>query len=295
MSISFRSILMAVTLAAAVIPAPAQNSKTFEKSAVSTVRTHKDKDGNPIIHIVNRRFSSSEIYPEGSETRQSLLLLEEFDIERNLNAEGEKGTVKVEAFMGSDVNPSKPIWTISHEGDVGTIEEPFYKVTRYGCCAALNTDIYFNLRTGRKVFYSTTEMAKVHVPNTGEAFNRFFSFRSLSGSIPLPEFEKDHRVVGVIEYGSETEVLSRVVVRLKTGEANDLNAQLRLTYQGKPVKERILDLWHADGKKEKASLSKFSIVLDLDENEIITIPMANDLPDLAHATVPAKYELSLAK
>lgn len=294
MSISFRSILMAVTLAATVIPAAAQNSKTFEKSTVSTVRTHKDKEGNPIIHIVNRRFTMVQLY-NGGENPDGLLLLEEFDTERNLHAEGQKGTVRVEAGLGTETNPSKPVWMITQEGDTGDISEPFYKVTRYGCCAALNTDIYFNLRTGRKVFTSTTELAKVSVPNAGDAFNRFFSFRSLSGSIPLPEFEKDHRVVGIIEYGSETEVLSRVVVRVKTGEANDLNAQLRFLYQDKPVKERILDLWHADGKKEKASLSKFSIVLDLDENEIITIPMTNDLPDLARATVPAKYEVTLAK
>jgi hypothetical protein len=294
MSISFRSVLLAVALAATVIPAASQDAKTFEKSAVSTVRTHTDKEGNPIIHIVNRRFTMVQLF-NGGENPDGLLLLEEFDTERNLHAEGQKGTVRVEAGLGTEVNPSKPVWTLTQEGDTGDVSEPFYKVTRYGCCSALNTDIYFNLRTGRKVFTSTTELGKITVPNAGDAFNRFISFRSLSGSIRLPEFDADHRVVGVIEYGSETEVLSRIVVRVKTGEAEDMNGIVRMWYQGKPVKERTLDLWHADGKKEKTSLSKFSIILDLDESGIISIPVTNDMPDLTRATVPAKYAVSLAK
>ncbi len=287
--------LAAVVLAATILPISAQNSKTIERSATSTVKTETDKDGNKIVKTVNRRFTVTDVYPEGGEDRQSLLLLEEFNIERNLNAEGEQGTVKVEAWIGPELSPTKPIWTFTQEGDTGALADRFYKVTRYGCCGALNSDIYFNLQTGKKVFSSTSELGQVSVPNAGNAYNRFVGFNAFTAALRIPEFEKDPQIVGILEYGSETELLSRIVVRVKTGESEPQAAVIKFRYQGKPVKEKTLDLWHADGKKAKTSLSNFSIVLDMEEAGNIVIPVMNDVPDLSRAVVPPKYAVSLAK
>jgi hypothetical protein len=280
------------------IISPAQQTGV-NRTATSTITTRNDKERGVVVQITNRRFTFTNYYPDKigpDEQFPTIMLLEEFTSERSLMAEGQEGKVKVEAWAGKDANASKKMWTIEHEGDEGAIADRFYKVTKWGCCAAENTDFYFNLVTGQKVFASTADIFQIEVPNTSSAFNRYVAFHSIHASVASAEGEKDQSVIGVIQYGSETKPLSRIILRSKTEAQQDMRLEkIKARYQRKLNDTSPLTLWGVDGKAAVSSLTDFSIILSFYENVQIEIPVTNDQPQLSRAVLPKGLTLQLAK
>src|SRR6185503_18156801 len=92
-----------------------KDTRGVDRSTTSTIKTHYDKDGNIVVNRVIRRFTFTEYLTENvlvPEQYRTLLLLEEFNSERNLRMEGEQSKVKVEAWIGKDANPTEKLWTI---------------------------------------------------------------------------------------------------------------------------------------------------------------------------------------
>lgn len=282
----------------------AQEKLVFERQTTSSIQTGTNKEGHEFIRTIDRRFTIRSFFlppkPDAEVKESSILLLEEFDITRILGAEGSKGIVTVEGWKLKDKKPVEKMWTIRQEGHEGTAwDETFYKITKYGCCAVLASDVYFNLLTGERLYITTSRpLQQVIIPNTGARFVRYFAYSDRNGSL-LPielKAEEDEKkfadILAVLQYGSSSKVQEKVLIHTKL----DVLADIKFIYKNKVLNDKDLMLWGVDGKESKSALSDFSIVIsfgfggDSKVGEII-IPVKNDTLDLAHATVPERFKL----
>ena len=267
-------------------PATLAQAPILERSATSSIKIGQDQYG-VVFTTVSRRFGHTQLPAEHDS--QVLILLEEFRAEWRPGVEGQQGVVKVDASLGLE---PKKVWSIEQEGDAGQVFDYFYKVTKYGCCDSRPTDVYFNLRTGERTFFSTQRwLSRAIVPNTGMA--RYVAYHSSEGSLrPLPEKERRNDLAGVIQYGSYDKVMLRLAVRSK---GDPLMEQIKFLYRGKISGDSDLMLWGVDGKKEKSSLSDFSIIVSYGRAGDIVLPVRNDEIDLGKATVPPRFSLEVLK
>ena len=274
------TLIAACSLAAAA----AAQEPILERTATSSIKVSQDKYG-VVITTTSRRFRLVQFFSSPEE--QSLILLEEFKAERRPGVEGQRGVVRVEASQGLE---AKKLWSIEQEGDEGKVLNDFYRVTKYGCCDSVATYVYFNLRTGEKVFTSTEpELARVIVPNTGLV--RYVTYHSDEASLPPPEKEKSGDLIGVVQYGSRDKVTLRLAVRSKLEPVE----RIKFAYQNKVTEGQELMLWGVDGKKDKSSFSDFAIVISYGRAGDIVLPVRNDEIDLGKATVPPRFTLEVLK
>lgn len=285
-----RPAAAAAFLIAAQLFAPAAFAQTpiLERTATSSVKVWQDKDGWAVVTTTSRRFSVAELF-QAPDTREALLLLEEFWSERRPGMEGQNGVVRVEAWLG--LQPPKKRWSIEQEGDAGrVIGDDFYKVTRYGCCASLTTDVYFNLRTGEKTFTATHgRLGEVIVPNTGVV--RYVAYHSAGGSIPPEDEGKRGGLLGVVQYGTRDKVTLKLAVRSRI----DAGGRIKFAYRDKVTESEELMLWGADGRRDKSSLSDFAVIISYGRAGDIVLPVRNDEIDLGRATVPSGFTLEVLK
>ncbi|MGH9822008.1 MAG: hypothetical protein ACREDR_01945 [Blastocatellia bacterium] len=285
---TFAFILIFAVVASATVSAALQGKKGIERSATSTITTRLDKEHGIVADITNRRFTFNEFFVDNvssDENRRTLLLLEEFKSEKSFSAEGQLGTVRVQAWLGTDPSPTKKIWTFTQDGDEGVAMERFYKVIKHGCCGAEDTSVYYNLSAGQKVFTSSApDLFKIEVPNTSNSLTRYVGYSSAMASIAPPESSEPRVVIGAIEYGSEDKVIDRVLVRRTVkGDADFGTPPIEALYRRKRVKNEALELWGANNKNDPSSLSSFDMVFSFETAGSITIPVVNDRFDLAHA------------
>ncbi len=263
-----------------------QTRSGLEKTATSAITTRRENDGSITAIITNKRFTFTWLSSEGAPESQgrTLLLLEEFKSERNLASEGQRSFVTVQAWSGPGADPSRSLWRFKTEGDEGVLTDRFYKVTKHGCCGAEDTFIFFNALTGRKLFTATSDLFEVEVPNT--PLLRLVAYQSMMASIPaFPESGK--KIIGLLQYGSEKELLQTVIVRSRAKKVEDTGTpKIKMLYRGKLEPENRLMLWGVDKKNNPAALSGFSIVLSFDEGQDVVIPVKTDHLDLKSARIP---------
>lgn len=272
-----------------------QERKGLERTATSAIRTYVNSDGDLVAETVNRRFSFSTFYAENlfsKEHFRTLLLLEEFKSTRRIFAGQMQGTVRVEAWIGKDASPQNKLWTIEQSGDAGEVADRFYKVTKYGCCANISTDVYFSLGSGKKLYTTNTGLFEIVVPSTSVTLARYVAFHSPDAIVPPTEPQSAGTQAGVIQYGSETSVLQKVILRFK----GDIGPpRVRMLYKEKLVESQPLMLSGADKKNDKTSLSDFSVVLLFHDLRKVIIPVKNDQLLISAATVPQGYRLEAVK
>jgi len=264
---------------------------TTTTSTIETVR----REGIDFIVTTNRKFNYVPIYSGDGEG--ALLLLEEVRSEFSRQVEGINSAMKVDAWYGKG-KPTKKAWTIKSDADVAEASDPFYKVTKYGCCAASNGFTWYNLLTGQKVFTGTTNFVKISVPNTGgEALDRFVTFHSTMGATETPEQKRGKDVMGVLQYGTSKRNTHRIVVRSADPEWLEIgDPELGVKHRDEIKfaqydQEQGIDLWAYDGKNATTSLSDFTVILKWEDKGQIEIPFKNDAPVLSEAKVPAKIKL----
>jgi len=282
-----RSLTLLNLLLLCCMPLLAQSPNGFEQTATSSIKAGLDNDGNILITTINRHFTLADLYKPG--LIESLVLLEEFKSERHPGMEGQKSIVRVDAWLAPDL--SKKLWTIEQAGDVGRVDDDFYRITKYGCCASLPTDFYFNLRTGRRLFSATKELSQIIVPNTDPSLTRYVAYHSADGIISPMERQKDANITGLFQYGSDNEVLLKIAVRSNV----EAIASIKLRYQNKLDESNRLMLWGVDGKKDKSSLSYFAIVISYGWAGDIVLPVMNDNIELSRATIPSRFKLEVVK
>jgi hypothetical protein len=253
-----------------------QEKKGLERSATSSIRTYADSDGALLAETVNRRFTFTTFYTEGAFTEEqfrTLLLLEEFRSTRDISRGQIRGVVKVDAWAGKDASPQNKLWSIEQSGDVGEVADRFYKITMYGCCANIATDVYFSLLYGQKLYTTNTGLFEIVVPNTSLALTRYVAFHAPDAILPPNEPQSAESQAGVIQYGSEKSVLQKVILRFK---GNIGRPRVQMLYREMLDESQSLMLWGADKKNNKTSLSDFSVVLLFHDLRKVIIPVKND-------------------
>jgi hypothetical protein len=264
-----------------VLPASisAQRLETLDRTAESSIKIHRDKDGKPVLTTINRRFTLTE-------SVRPMLLLEEFRHDLDADHEQAKGVVKVDAWREPDLN--KKLWSIEQIGDEGRVADEFYVVTKYGCCTAKDTSVYFNIDNGERVFSATEKLISVIVPNTDQY--RYVAYHARDAAILLPD-TSDNELQGVLQYGPYTAPLWKLAIYSK----GDRVPRLKFRYEGKPEESGTLMLWAMDGKRDKSSFSNFAIVLSMYPSGEIVLPVVNDSVDLTKATIPPLFRVEFVK
>ena len=288
----FGALIFASAIATSACP---QEKKGLERSATSSIRTYVDSYGAIQAETVNRRFTFTTFYTEGAFTEEqfrTLVLLEELRSTRDISRDQIQGMVKVDAWVGKDASPQNKVWSIEQTGDAGEVSDRFYKVTKYGCCASIATDIYFSLLSGQKLYTTNTGIFTIVVPNTSISLARYVAFHAPDAILPQEEPQSAESQAGVIQYGSEKTVLQKVMLRFK----GDIGLpRVQTLYREKLVESQPLMLWGADKKNNKSSLSDFSVVLSFDDVRKVIIPVRNDQLVISAATVPKGFNLEAAK
>jgi len=295
-----RKIALAFWFVALALPMVAQTTGKLSRTATSSIRSARDKYGRDVIITTNRRFNVAEVYPDHSipdKANHSMVLLEEFRSEWTPGLEGKRAKIRVDGWAGDFPNPSRKAWTILSEGDEGEVHDNFYKVTRYGCCASITTQIWFSLIDGRKVFTSNNDPIRVIVPNSHAGLTRYFAWHGYDAIIPPAEAQTVKDLKGVLQYGSERMASQRLMARAPI----DLYlSKIAIRYQGK-TNEDMRDLvsgvmlWGVDGKKDKSALSDFSIILTWNDKFEAEIPVKNDELQIGKAKVSDKIILEAVK
>ncbi len=272
----------------AAAPPPTSTTSTFE-----IVR----KSDREVFTTTNRQFKYVSLF--NGENFKSLLLLEEIRTDVSPDVEGSNGTLKVDAWLGKTSKPDKKAWTIKSDANAGEAGDVFYKTTNFGCCASFNVYTWYNLLTGQKVFTGTTNFIKLSVPNTGgDSLDRYITFHSREGTILTPEIKRMDDAIGVIEYGTKSRATHRIIVRtsevalLESGTPEMGVEHKAETKFAKDDQDEEVTLWGFDGKKDKSSLSDFTVILKWEDKQIV-IPFKNDAPVLTGAKLPAKVTVEL--
>src|SRR5262249_11973594 len=159
------------------------------------------------------------------------------------DAEGQLGDVTVQAWLGQDASPGEKLWTIKQEGDDGAVNDRFYRVTKHGCCGAEDAYVFFNIISGARVFTSTAQLFQIDVPNTRSGLTRYVAYHSDMASIQFEGSGDRQNLAGIIEYGSESKVVARVMIRF-TGQRQDTGTpKIQMLYRQKLTDSSPLELW----------------------------------------------------
>ena len=292
--IGLRNTALAFWFMTLTLPIVAQTTGKLSLTASSSIRSTRDKYGKNVIITTNRRFTFVEVRYNDY---RPMVLLEEFRSEWTRGLEGKRARVRVDGWAGDSPNPSRKVWTILSEGDKGEVHDNFYKVTRYGCCASITTQIWFSLIDGRKVFTSNIDPIQVFVPNSSADLARYFTWHRNDAIIPPTELQTTKDLKGVLQYGSERKIFQRLLARSPI----DLYlSKIAIRYQGKTHEDMRslvsgLTLWGVDGNKDKSALSDFSVILTWNDKFEAEIPVENDELQIGKAKVSGKIILEAAK
>ncbi len=231
--------------------------------AESTVAVTRDKDGCTITHASNSRFSPVGVDSYRNSDSLNLILHETFERGDNDCLEQVQGKITVDATVyDRDFKNPRPLWSFTTEGWEGGPQPEghwsLYGVTMPGCCGASDTDSYFSLWTGKRLFESTGPILSLEVPNSGGVL-RFVGLLDNAASMSFrQESGGSDDAIGVLYLASDREPGETLVLHGHKGDAYHY-ADLKFVIRGKTQKDRQLDLWSADKSKDPKSITGFSI------------------------------------
>jgi hypothetical protein len=241
-------------------PAPALSTVQRAESSVAVAR---DKDGCTITHTTNSRFSPVGVDSYRNTDSLNLILHETFERGDDDCMEQVQGKVSVEATVyDKDFGNAKPLWSFSTEGWEGGPEPEghwsLYGVTMPGCCGASDTDTYFSLWNGKRLFSSTGPILSLEVPNSGGLL-RFVGLLDNAASMSFKqESGGAEDALAVLYFASDREPGETLVLHGRKGDAYHY-ADLRFVLRGKAQAGSQLDLWSANKSKDPKSITGFSI------------------------------------
>lgn len=269
-------LLIAVVLALNGVSA-AQAAKPVsaaEKHTAMSSLEFRAVDGKE--HTITRNQRFSVIYRCLDEC-SNIVLRESFYSDQEEGVEGAKETVSVIAWPKD--KPDKVLWNLKAAGSEGRPLDDFYEITWFGCCGDWNEKSYFSLRTGKKVFSSSTDdenaLLEVQVPNTRT--KRYITYRYLTA-------EK----LGQVQFGDSETVRQTVTIK---ESAVGRPPSLSLRVAGKPDSKSV-SLWAHDADKSSGAVSGVSVVLGFESGERqveVVLPIENDRIAVQKARLPKGF------
>ena len=143
--------------------------------------------------------------------------------------------------------------------------------------------------TGRLVGTATAEAAaNIAIPNTPTW--RMVAYQGANGQRPPQTPAPIANLLGVLSLGSDDGVRRRVAVTAPGIDAWTPRLALRLT--GKSEETTRLDLWAANAIPSAAGIKGCEVRLVFEDTKTLVVPIAADDFDLAHAVLPAGFQLA---
>lgn len=289
----------ATLLACLLLPAGAAVADDLTETQPSSVEVTW-QDGAARFHMVNTTYRFEPFYPLDSVGEMRVLLLrEQSDVAQRTDMEGpEAATVTVEAWAVDPESGRTPAWSISAEGETAGLMRlglvgDFYRITRGGCCGAMDVNHVYSLESGRELFTTTAPPAGFEVPNSRGSI-RLIGVHTAYSATDEETFGDDRSGLAVIGYASPLAPLSRALLTLDPSiEIEEVlsDAQPMLVEDGATEPDRFVELWDADGRTDAAALGGLSLRLDFAGN-VVSIPIHDDALDLAAATLPEGFSLT---
>jgi hypothetical protein len=221
----------------------------------------------------NRSFRFAEVLGDTGNYEAELLLEEAYHNERTDGIEGVRGNTTVKAWTLEHGSQRKLRWTFHEAGNEGELEDRFFRVTAWGCCDIPTVYSYYNVLTGKKVYFSNSELLKVWGDGEGPPAWRYIAL----GYADRNKFDEPPE----LQYGTDKNVAQRFLL-VSSREYYDA-PQMYVTIN--EHLEKSLDL--------RGSARSFVIVLKYQDGVELRIPVENDAIRPEKAEFPKGYSLRL--
>jgi len=289
-------------LAVALLAAPALAADIkHEFSATSAADVQVTPDGTVKMHERNVRFVTYVRFD--GDHQLARLATVTTDLRRSSDAEGDDPSSTVSVTV-DDLTQAAPrrLAAFSDPGSEGVLLGQSYFDTRQpGCCAGPTIHSLRSLEDGKLLYRATGDgitgsAAWASAPNARPAVVRWAAF---DGRVDEAALAKG--VIGILSYGGPEGALSRVEIRVKGLDAEDLN--LGLLHEAKLVWVDTAtqkaghppaagsaaypeDIWSLDKVSAAAKISGFALrLLGYDGKPLATIPIAGDRLNAGRATL----------
>lgn len=219
----------------------------------------------------NRSFHFDEVLGDDGNYEALLLLEESFRNEHTDGLEGVKGNATVKAWTLEPNRPRQPRWTIQETGNEGVIQGRFFRVTAWGCCDVPVVHSYYNLLTGKKMYFSNTDLLEVRGDENGPLAVRYigFGYSGLSklSQPPQLQFGTDRKITQLFSVDSSRRYFEAPQMFVSTSD----NLEKSLDLRGLPM--------------------NFTIVLKYEDGVVLRIPVEGNAIHPEKAVLPEGYSL----
>lgn len=152
-------------------------------------------------------------------------------------------------------------------------------MTQFGTSAGPDDRIYYSLRSGKKVYLSTSDekddLPKIEVPNT--RISRYIAY-----GYPRPANQR-----GLLQFGDKESVHQKITIHEPVIGRPPIVA---LRIAGKEDSQ-FAELWQHDGDTSSRAVSGVSVVLRFEDEGEIVIPVENDRLVIGKARLPKGFTL----
>jgi hypothetical protein len=268
--------VLVLTLAQSFAQSGSNVEQQNEKRTATSSLEFKRVAGKMRTIIRNQRFSVIYLCMDQCSDH---VLHEVFYSDREEGIEGGKYLVTATASRKDE--PGKNLWKLQAAGDEGAPISDFYKVIQHGCCGDENTMTYFSLRSGKKVYFSSSDdenaLLTIEVPNTPTKRYVAFSMSNPKAGTPA----------GRLQFGDDENVRQVVTVQQPI---RNRPPELVLRIAGKPDSQYV-QLWSGNGDRSSKAVSGVTVVLKFDAAEVL-IPLENDRLAVQKAKTPKGYTVN---
>lgn len=211
----------------------------------------------------------------GGEQGTLLLLEETYHNERTDFVEGVQGKATVTAWTLRPDRPRELRWSFQETGNEGIPQDRLFRVTAYGCCDTPPLYSYYGLLTGKKLYFSNSDLLEVTGDGDGPQAVRLVGF----GYSGLSQLSRPP----VLQYGTDTRVTQRFSI---VSSREYFDAPRMFVSTGAKL-EKSLDL--------RGSELNFVILLKYDDGVVLRIPVEADTIRPEKAVLPEGYSLQVER
>lgn len=271
--------IMAAILVAAVMSLPVAAAGTTKKRvpsyrAESSAYVLKRKEAWTFV-TENRSFRFVDVLGNEGNYEAELLLEESYHNERTDGIEGMRGRAIVRAWTLARGRQSELRWTFQENGNEGMVQDRLLRIAAWGCCDVPAVYSYYNLLTGKKVYFSNSDLLEVRGEGVGPQAVRLVAF----GYSGMSQLERPPE----LQYGTDTKIKQRFSV-ISSRQYYDAPEMFVSTNE---ELKKSLDLRGSD--------LTFAIVLRYCDGVELRIPVEADTLRPDRAVLPEGYSLQVEK
>lgn len=277
-----RGLPFFITLAALSGLSILANPGGFFEEGSSSVRQFQDKSGRTNQISETRKYDFVYFYRD----KQSYQVLFDILIQDHYIVGNELSSSKIYVRAREGEGYKNTLWEINEKAHHMSWEHGYLKFVKYGCCASLALNSYYNKRTGELLSRSTAPLHKVEIKKI-EA-TRFVGFVSEAAVAPPAELSAHPNAVGVLVYANRFFEQTRVVVEHE--EEIDFYQNPKINFVYRSLERDSLSIFDEEIENER-SISGFHIKLDFGHHGAISIPIEGDAPALSRAAMAKGFSL----